>query len=272
MKRRGKQLRLGAALLAFAAATAWSMMAAGAADKGSDDADKTESGDSGPKDKAPDGKFEPFKPEAKTSTGTVTIGGQAIAYQAIAGTLIVHPKGWDDVPRDPKAERSTGRGRRRRQESDAPKPRCSMSPTSRSGGGSRPVTFLYNGGPGSATVWLHMGAFGPRRDRHRDRRAYTRGSLLAGQQRLEPARCDRSRLHRCAGHGLQPHCRQGQGKGVLRRRSRRLRVRRIHLRSFCPSTGAGIHRSICSARATERRARPCSSISSSRTAPSISTA
>ena len=25
------------------------------------------------------------------------------------------------------------------------------------------MTFLYNGGPGSSTVWLHMGAFGPRR-------------------------------------------------------------------------------------------------------------
>ena len=25
----------------------------------------------------------------------------------------------------------------------------------------RPVTFLYNGGPGSATMWLHMGSFGP---------------------------------------------------------------------------------------------------------------
>src|ERR1700675_794022 len=57
-------------------------------------------------DSAPDGKFEPFKPEAVTSTGTVTIGGQAISYQAIAGTLIVHPKDWDDVPRDPKAEKA----------------------------------------------------------------------------------------------------------------------------------------------------------------------
>ncbi len=27
----------------------------------------------------------------------------------------------------------------------------------------RPVVFLYNGGPGSATMWLHMGSFGPRR-------------------------------------------------------------------------------------------------------------
>ena len=25
----------------------------------------------------------------------------------------------------------------------------------------RPVTFLYNGGPGSATIWLHMGSVGP---------------------------------------------------------------------------------------------------------------
>ncbi len=28
---------------------------------------------------------------------------------------------------------------------------------------SRPVTFLYNGGPGSSTLWLHMGSFGPMR-------------------------------------------------------------------------------------------------------------
>lgn len=29
--------------------------------------------------------------------------------------------------------------------------------------GQRPVTFFYNGGPGSSTIWLHMGAFGPER-------------------------------------------------------------------------------------------------------------
>ncbi|WP_370660062.1 S10 family peptidase [Massilia yuzhufengensis] len=27
----------------------------------------------------------------------------------------------------------------------------------------RPLTFFYNGGPGSASIWLHLGAFGPRR-------------------------------------------------------------------------------------------------------------
>ena len=27
----------------------------------------------------------------------------------------------------------------------------------------RPVTFFYNGGPGSASAWLHLGSFGPKR-------------------------------------------------------------------------------------------------------------
>lgn len=26
----------------------------------------------------------------------------------------------------------------------------------------RPVMFIFNGGPGSASVWLHMGLFGPK--------------------------------------------------------------------------------------------------------------
>ena len=36
----------------------------------------------------------------------------------------------------------------------------------REGGGDateRPVTFVFNGGPGSASIWLHMGLFGPKR-------------------------------------------------------------------------------------------------------------
>jgi carboxypeptidase C (cathepsin A) len=31
------------------------------------------------------------------------------------------------------------------------------------GSGKRPLTFAFNGGPGSASLWLHMGALGPRR-------------------------------------------------------------------------------------------------------------
>jgi carboxypeptidase C (cathepsin A) len=114
-------------------------------------------------EKADGGKFQPFKPESVSSTGTVTIGGQAISYQAIAGTLVVHPKDWDDVPRDPKADKGPGAGDEG--EGKNPTAEASMFYVAyfKNGGGSRPVTFVYNGGPGSATVWLHMGAFGPRR-------------------------------------------------------------------------------------------------------------
>jgi carboxypeptidase C (cathepsin A) len=110
------------------------------------------------------GAFEPFKAEAVTSTGTVTVGGQAIAYQAVAGTLIVHPKDWDDVPRDPKADKPPAAGG---DDGDAKNPTAEASvfyvAYFKNGAGTRPVTFVYNGGPGSATLWLHMGAFGPRR-------------------------------------------------------------------------------------------------------------
>jgi carboxypeptidase C (cathepsin A) len=118
-------------------------------------------------EKSDGGKFEPFKSEASSSTGTVTIGGKAIAYQAIAGTIIVHPKGWDDVPHDPKAdkEQSESSGDDADVKNKNPTAEASMFYVAyfKTGGGPRPVTFLYNGGPGSATVWLHMGAFGPRR-------------------------------------------------------------------------------------------------------------
>lgn len=115
--------------------------------------------------KAEGHKFEPFKAEAITSNGSVTIGGHAIAYQAIAGTLIVHPKGWDDVPRDPSAEKAPPGNAEEGSEARNPSAEASMFYVAyfKSGGGSRPVTFFYNGGPGSSTMWLHLGAFGPRR-------------------------------------------------------------------------------------------------------------
>lgn len=100
-------------------------------------------------------KPEQFKAEQQTTKGSVTIGGSVINYDAIAGTLIVHPKDWDDVP----------------QNAD-PDPKNKPAEASMfyvayfkndNKGAPRPVTFLYNGGPGSSTVWLHMGAFGPKR-------------------------------------------------------------------------------------------------------------
>lgn len=100
-------------------------------------------------------KSEEFKPEQQESKGSVTIGGNVINYDAYAGTLVVHPKDWDDVPQnadpDPKNKSAA----------------ASMFYVayfkSDTKGAPRPVTFLFNGGPGSSTVWLHMGAFGPKR-------------------------------------------------------------------------------------------------------------
>jgi carboxypeptidase C (cathepsin A) len=111
------------------------------------------------------GSFAPFKPEEKISGGTVTVGGQAISYKAVAGTLVVHPKDWDDVPRDPKADRAGSAPAEDGTESRNPNAEASMFYVAYFKGGSapRPVTFLFNGGPGSSTLWLHMGAFGPRR-------------------------------------------------------------------------------------------------------------
>ncbi len=98
-----------------------------------------------------------FTSRAVKSTGSVTVEGKKIAYEAVAGTIIVHPKGWDDAakPQGPKHAIGTAAG----------PPVASMFYIAYFKQGAdprtRPVTFLYNGGPGSSTIWLHMGAFGP---------------------------------------------------------------------------------------------------------------
>src|SRR5882757_2017743 len=107
------------------------------------------------KDKPDATKPESFKPESKTSEGSVTVGGRHIDYQAVAGTLVVHAKGWDDVPQNADKDAKEGPAE------------ASMFYVAYFKKGAkaseRPVTFIFNGGPGSSSVWLHMGAFGPRR-------------------------------------------------------------------------------------------------------------
>ncbi|HEY8091467.1 MAG TPA: hypothetical protein VIF09_26565 [Polyangiaceae bacterium] len=109
-----------------------------------------------------------FAPEERVSTGSVVVGKRRVDYRAVAGTLVVHPKGWDDVAArldtedKPSKEGEDGKGTRKPIPAEA-----SMFYVAYLAQGapaaSRPVTFLYNGGPGSSTMWLHMGAFGPRR-------------------------------------------------------------------------------------------------------------
>ena len=38
-----------------------------------------------------------FRADESTSEGSVRVEGNTIDYRAVAGTLIVHPKGWDDA-------------------------------------------------------------------------------------------------------------------------------------------------------------------------------
>jgi carboxypeptidase C (cathepsin A) len=112
---------------------------------------------------------EAAEPAADSTTeGSVTVGGEKIAYRAVAGTLTVGstdsqdamlgmdgkmlPDAGEKAPDPEKPEEATATARMfyvAYFKKDAP--------------AGRPVTFLYNGGPGSATMWLHMGSFGPKR-------------------------------------------------------------------------------------------------------------
>ena len=101
-----------------------------------------------------------LKDEQQVTSGSVTVAGRAFGYQAEAGVLVVHVRDpLDDDPPAPKEDR---------QGPPPPQPpEVSMSYVAYFRGdkqdGHRPITFIYNGGPGSSTVWLHMGAFGPKR-------------------------------------------------------------------------------------------------------------
>jgi len=98
---------------------------------------------------------EAFEPDEVRSAGSVSIGGVRIPYQAVAGTLVVHPRGWTDVPaRDEEGRKSA------KEQAEASMFYVAYFKTG-ARAADRPVTFLFNGGPGSSSVWLHMGAFGP---------------------------------------------------------------------------------------------------------------
>ncbi len=92
-----------------------------------------------------------------TSEEAYWLVAKTIAYQSVAGTLTV---GSNDV-----LDASLGTN-----ESSSPGTRSGhgalvvMLPTSkRTPKPTRPITFIYNGGPGASSLTLHLGAFGPRR-------------------------------------------------------------------------------------------------------------
>jgi carboxypeptidase C (cathepsin A) len=85
----------------------------------------------------------PVPKEASSVTEhTIRIGGQLVPYRASAATMLL--KNDKDEPIGSLYYTAYTRTDTR----DASR---------------RPIAFVYNGGPGSASAWLHMGAFGPRR-------------------------------------------------------------------------------------------------------------
>ncbi len=113
-----------------------------------------------------------FSPESVSSDGSVTAGGQRIDYRAVAGTIVVHPKGWDDAAHLADAGELGEKSKDKDSDDSNPKAEASIFYVAyfKKGAPSadRPITFLYNGGPGSSSLWLHMGAWGPRRVITRD--------------------------------------------------------------------------------------------------------
>jgi carboxypeptidase C (cathepsin A) len=103
---------------------------------------------SGDKSKEEKGKEEKGKDEKKPeekivqTKHTLKIGGQEIKYTATAGTILLKLE--DGTPKASVFYIAYTKD----DVSDLTK---------------RPVTFTFNGGPGSASIWLHLGAFGPRR-------------------------------------------------------------------------------------------------------------
>ena len=107
-------------------------------------------------------------PADSTTEGSVTVGGEKIAYRAVAGTLTVGSTDSQDamLGMDGKMLPDTGE---KAPDPDKPEEATATARMfyvayfKKDAPAGRPVTFLYNGGPGSATMWLHMGSFGPKR-------------------------------------------------------------------------------------------------------------
>ena len=79
---------------------------------------------------------------------SITIDGTELAYTASTGRIVLRAEGHTD------------------HKFDGAQAKAEIFVTSYVADGGdigRPVTFAFNGGPGSASVWLHLGVLGPRR-------------------------------------------------------------------------------------------------------------
>jgi carboxypeptidase C (cathepsin A) len=98
--------------------------------------------DAKPADATPPAAAATPKEESSVTDHTVRIAGQTIPYKATAATILL------------------------KNEKDEPTALIYFTAYTRSDVkdlSQRPVAFIYNGGPGSSSLWLHMGSFGPKR-------------------------------------------------------------------------------------------------------------
>lgn len=107
-------------------------------------------------------------PTEVTTQGSVEAGGQHILYNAVAGTITVGATDAQDAQLglDGKPEPGSQLALNEPKEAKDAPPTARMSYFAyfkqNANGETRPITFFYNGGPGSSTVWLHMGSLGPK--------------------------------------------------------------------------------------------------------------
>jgi carboxypeptidase C (cathepsin A) len=91
----------------------------------------------------------PPKDDLVTTRHTLKVGRRTLRYTATAGRIVLREEVFEDgVFKGHKAKAELGVTS---YVLDAPS------------GSNRPVTFAFNGGPGSSSVWLHLGLLGPRR-------------------------------------------------------------------------------------------------------------
>jgi carboxypeptidase C (cathepsin A) len=95
-----------------------------------------------------------------TTERTVTAGGQTIAYRAVAGTLTVGSNDVQDALLGPDGKALPSSGETLPEQATARM--FYVAYFNKDAGARRPITFIYNGGPGGASLPLHMGAFGCR--------------------------------------------------------------------------------------------------------------
>ncbi|HZZ74834.1 MAG TPA: hypothetical protein VFE04_02870, partial [Puia sp.] len=86
-------------------------------------------------------KSDSASPEVSITKHAITIAGKLIHYTATAGTILLKNEKEDSV---------------------ALLGFTAYIKDGENDPGNRPITFAYNGGPGSSSMWLHMGALGPR--------------------------------------------------------------------------------------------------------------